>query len=322
MASTDPYHYPAELLDLLIETIPHLVRSKIAVLDFFRSCGVQEQMLADLRLQVETNRDAISKFAIARTTINRLNQSGDASLGPRREVVRRVCEYEEFSTCWPEDVLKAKGLVTDVRRVVNARDSFTRMQQAQEAERHERLRQRREAAEATLRKREERSRLRQRLATLSSMTDVHGRGIAFERLLNELFALDGMLIRESFTVKHDGAVVEQIDGLIELDGHTYLVEAKWWNKPLAPKETAQHLVRVHNRGDVRGLYISSSGYTPAAISQCEQALASKLVVLAETHELVLLLEQDGNVADWLKAKARAAAVDRLPLFRPSLHTTA
>ncbi|GAA4507051.1 restriction endonuclease [Actinoallomurus oryzae] len=320
--SNDPFHYPSELLGLLIDTIPRLVRSKLDVLDFFRSAGVPEPMTADLRRQVAADRGSISKYAIARTVLNRLNQDGDRSLGPRREVVRRVCEFEAFSTCWSEDQLTAKGLVADVRSLVNTKDSFTRMRQEQERERAERLWQQREAAEALQRQRAEREALRQRLAGLASMTNAHQRGIAFEKLLNELFALDGLRVRESFTVKEDGEVVEQIDGLIELAGQQYLVEAKWWNAPLGPGVTAQHLVRVHNRADVRGLYISASGYTHGAISQCVEALASKVVVLAEIHELLFLLEQQGNIADWLAAKARAAAVDRVPLFRPSVQAAA
>jgi restriction endonuclease Mrr len=317
--SDDPYHYPAELLDLLIDTIPRLIRSKAGVLDFFTGAGVPDSMTADLRTRLRTNPDAVNKFAIARTVLNRINQGGDRTLRVRREVLKRVCEYEDFSTCWPEDRLKAQGLVASVRKTVNAKDSFTRMRQEQERERSERLRQRREVVEAEQRRRAERQALRSRLASLSSMENPQQRGLAFEKLLNDLFALDGFLVRESFTLKHgDQGVVEQIDGLIELDGQSYLVEAKWWGKPLGTRDTAQHLVRVHNRADVRGLFISTSGFTPGAIKQYADALATKVVVLAETPELLFLLEQEGNLADWLRAKSRAATVDRVPLFRPSL----
>lgn len=37
------YHYPPELLDLLVDTIPRLTRSKPEVLDFFRGAGVKER---------------------------------------------------------------------------------------------------------------------------------------------------------------------------------------------------------------------------------------------------------------------------------------
>jgi hypothetical protein len=44
------------------------------------------------------------------------------------------------------------------------------------------------------------------------MENAQQRGIVFERLLNDLFALDGLLVRESFTLKREGdGIVEQID---------------------------------------------------------------------------------------------------------------
>jgi len=43
------YHYPPELLDLMVDTIPRLTRSKPGVLDFLRGAGVKESHLADLR---------------------------------------------------------------------------------------------------------------------------------------------------------------------------------------------------------------------------------------------------------------------------------
>ena len=46
------YHYPPELLELLIDAIPALFRSKQAVLDFFAGSGVSIQMLSDWRLKL------------------------------------------------------------------------------------------------------------------------------------------------------------------------------------------------------------------------------------------------------------------------------
>lgn len=151
------------------------------------------------------------------------------------------------------------------------------------------------------------------------MDNPQQRGIVFEKLLGDLFTLDGLLVRESFTLRYgDDGIVEQIDDVVALDGQDYLVEVKWWSKPLGPGDTAQHLVRVYDRADVHGLFISTLGYTPAAIKQCTDALGTKVVVLAEMPELLFLLEQDGNLADWLRAKTRAAKIDRVPLFRASL----
>ncbi len=130
---SDPYHYPPELYALLTDTIPRLCRSKPDLINFFRGAGVEEAMLADLKSRIATDRNSINKFDITRTVLTRLNEGADRTLAQRREVLRRVVEFEEFSTCWPEDQLKAKGLVAEIRRVINVKDSFTRMQQEPEA---------------------------------------------------------------------------------------------------------------------------------------------------------------------------------------------
>ena len=128
------YHYPSELMSLLVDTIPLLFRSKTDVLLFFRSAGVSPEFTADLADRVKIDRDGVSKYEIVRTVLARLNDKGDAALRERREVIKRVVEFEDFSTCWPNDQLKAKGLVAEIRRVVNVKDSFTRMQNERESE--------------------------------------------------------------------------------------------------------------------------------------------------------------------------------------------
>src|SRR5712692_1980458 len=105
----EAYHYPPELLELLVETIPRLCPSKPSVLAFLRGAGVQHDVLRDLAQQVAKDRSKITKFAIVRAVLTRLNESGDARLRERREIVKRVVEFEDFSTCWPADQLKATG---------------------------------------------------------------------------------------------------------------------------------------------------------------------------------------------------------------------
>lgn len=156
--------------------------------------------------------------------------------------------------------------------------------------------------------------------------DEHRRGKALEAVLNQLFKAGGILVRDAFTLRANGAgVVEQIDGVIELDGHLYLVEVKWWQKPLGPGDVAQHLVRVFGRGDVRGLFVSYSGYTPAAVESCREALRDKVVALALLQEFVTLLERDedldGSLSAFLQAKAHAAQLEKNPLHEPLKRVT-
>ena len=133
------HHYPPEILSLLVDTIPLLCRSKNDVLVFFKGAGVPEGITADFRQKLATDRSSVNKYEIVREVLVRLNDKGESSLRERREVLKRVVEFEDFSTCWPNDQLKAKGLVGEIRRVVDVKDSFGRMRQEQEAERKKRL---------------------------------------------------------------------------------------------------------------------------------------------------------------------------------------
>ncbi|MFC5664434.1 hypothetical protein ACFP3U_15745 [Kitasatospora misakiensis] len=49
-----------------------------------------------------------------------------------------------------------------------------------------------------------------------------------------------------------------------------------------------------------------------AVAECERFLALKVMVLGELRELVLLLEREESLADWLRQKTRNAKLDRRP----------
>lgn len=311
------FHYPPELTQLLIQTIPLLCPSKPDVLLFFKGAGVSESVTRDLAARVAKDRNSVNKYEMARTVIDRLNAKGEATLRERREILKRVTEFEDFSTCWPTDQLKAKGLVGEISRVINVKDSFTRMKQAQEEERAKR------AAEQGKKEKKEADRkaaiasLRSELGSLFGETDAHKRGKALERVLNKLFKADGVSVREGFVLRVDGAgVVEQVDGVIELGGDLYLVEVKWWKDALGPGDVAQHLVRVFNRGHARGVFISASGYTPAAILSCKESLTRAVFVLCALEEFVMLLEEERDLREFLKRKIDAAILDKNPYHQP------
>ncbi len=153
-------HYPPELKKRLIDTIPLLCRSKPDVVSFLRGCGVPEAMLAGVARQVAINPKSISKYQIVRPVLDQLNdqyrQGNDRALGPLREITRRVIEFESFAACWPDDQLKAKGLVAEIRDMVGVKDAFTRMDQERDRKRAARLAESNARAEQVRRRREQR----------------------------------------------------------------------------------------------------------------------------------------------------------------------
>jgi len=182
------FHYPPELTQLLINTIPLLCPAKRDVLTFFRGSGVGDSVLSDLEDQLRKDRNSINKYEIVRTVLERLNAKGEPALRERREILRRVTEFEDFSTCSPNDQLKAKGLVGEISRVVGVKDSFTRMKHAQEEERKARLAEHQDKVRAAAERRTTLASLRSDLGRLFGETDPVKRGKALEGILNRLFA--------------------------------------------------------------------------------------------------------------------------------------
>lgn len=312
------FHYPPELMNLLIDTIPLLCRSKKDTVLLFKGAGVSDGVTGDLWTKVHTDRESINKFEIVRTVLTRLNERGESALRERREVLKRVIEFEDFSTCWPNDQLKAKGLVGEIRRVVNVKDSFTRMNEERNRERQQHIAIQEYEIRAAQQRKQTIAQLKDRLFALFGETDAKKRGAALESVLNGLFQACRISVRQAFTLTGDSGegIVEQIDGVIELENHLYFVEMKWWKDPIGVPEISQHLVRIYHRPESRAIIISASNFTAPAVSTCREALVKgKVVTLCTLEELVMLLDRQGDLTDFLRRKVEAAIVDKNP-FHP------
>jgi hypothetical protein len=311
----ESYHYPPDLLNLLIDTIPLLSRSKNDVLVFFRGAGVTESMFSDLSTRVRTDRTNVNKFEITRSILQRVNEQGDSALRCRREIIKRVVEFEDFSTCWASDQLKAKGLVSEIRHVVNVKDSFTRISQERAREREAKVAAAREKTAKVLERNERLEAIKKDLYGLFAMiSEPQKRGKHLEKVLNELFRAHDILVKEDFRRRSpDGPhIIEQIDGVVVLDGNIYFVEMKWVSEPVGVALVAPHLVRLFGRAEARGIFISSDGYTDTAIAQCKEALTQKVIILSTLQEIVFCLDRGDDFSDFLRKKISEVVLTKNP----------
>jgi hypothetical protein len=311
------FHYPPELMNLLIDVIPLLNRSKKDVFLFFRGAGVSEVLMDGPHQEWKRDQKTITKYEIVRQVLTKLNEKGEGCLRERREVLKRVVEFENFSVCWETDKLKAKGLIAEIRDVVNVKDSFTRMRQEREREHKQRIDD--EEAEKTVlqQKLETIEKVKQDLFGLFSLKDPPKRGKKLESILNRLFKVFDIGLREAFalTGSEGEGVVEQIDGVVDIDGHLYFVEMKWWDTPLGVPEISQHLVRVYSRAEGRAIIISASDFTAPAVNICKEALHQKVVVLCTLEEIIKLLECRSDLKDFFRKKAQSAIINKNPFYR-------
>ena len=313
MAET--FHYPPHVFDLLVETVARLNRAKKGVVLFLRGAGVADDDLAEVDRTVRLNPASINKFEIVRNVLTKVNGRADSGLRPRREIIKRVVEFENFETCWPEDQLKAKGLVASVREAVNAKDSFTRMAQERDTEREKVQARQQEVHSVAATKRAKIEDVSNRLFALFGMDDrPQERGKLLEAVLNDLFKAYGILVREDFRRKaaDSNVVLEQIDGVIELNGTIHLVEMKWLNAPVGMGEFSPHLSRLFMRPNAHGIFIATNGYTASVIAECTNALSMKTIFLCSLEEFVMLLQRQDDLIEFLKKKSQAAIVDKKP----------
>jgi restriction endonuclease Mrr len=313
------FHYPPELFSLLVDVIPLLNRSKQDVLTFFRGAGVSHDMTSDIAARLKAAPKDVNKYEMVRAVLERLNTKGEAALRERREVLRRVVEFSNFDTCWPDDQLKAKGLVASIREVVNQKDAFTRMNNAREEERRARLAEAHRAAAEKRARTERIEAAKQELYSLFGMVvTAQDRGRKLEAAMNNLFQAYGVLVRKAFHLVGDAGegIVEQIDGIIELGGVLYFVEMKWYRNPVGKPEISEHLVRLMSRAEVRGIFISASDYTEPAIHTVREFLQHKVLILSTLQEIVRLLEQQDDLEEFMTKKVQAAQIHKNPYFQP------
>lgn len=74
------YHYPPEILSLLVDTIPLLCRSKNDVLLFFKGGGVPATITADLHHKLAAYRGSVNKYEMVRDVLVRLNDKRGTKL--------------------------------------------------------------------------------------------------------------------------------------------------------------------------------------------------------------------------------------------------
>lgn len=128
------------------------------------------------------------------------------------------------------------------------------------------------------------------------------RGLAYERFLRDLFEFSKLEPREPFTLRG-----EQIDGSFQLDGATYLLEAKWQNEPIGNRELMSFHGQVRSKSQwTRGLFISHSGYTAEGLDAFGRGNPVQVICM-NGEELWQLLSQSLDLTTALIDKARRAA---------------
>lgn len=124
-------------------------------------------------------------------------------------------------------------------------------------------------------------------------------GLNLEKLLEELFELYALDPRSSFRVQG-----EQIDGSFQLDGETYLVEAKWLSQPVSEEPLLVFRGKLEGKSAwTRGVFIALNGFSDLALQAITRG-KQPTFFLMEGYDLTMVLEGQCRLDDLLRAKVR------------------
>jgi restriction system protein len=91
-----------------------------------------------------------------------------------------------------------------------------------------------------------------------------------------------------------------------------------YKEPVGVSEISQHIVRVMGRAGAHGIVISASDFSEPAVQIARDFLQQKILVLGTLAELVHVLEQKAELAEYWEKKIHAAQLYKNPASIRSL----
>jgi hypothetical protein len=135
------------------------------------------------------------------------------------------------------------------------------------------------------------------------------RGVVFEKFLSRFFDAWGLEARGSF--RNRG---EEIDGSFVHAGATYLLEAKWQDRPVNAQTLHGFQGKVAERPEwTRGLFISYGGFS----NEAPHAFTSRRIILMDGTDIIQMLLRPLSLVDVISAKLRHASERKDPYGKVS-----
>lgn len=295
--------YSPAVLDSLVESLRTIYWYKPDLRSFLTRAGVPAEILAALPWD-----DGTYKRAIARQLVDRLASEPALGMPTLNRVIDAVVEMDErlpHLVRLEDGKRKADEARASIHALKDLLGRETLVERAERARREARTEADR-TRDLRLQRQKDLKALNERFLVLSMDPDTavgkRKRGIQFQELLRDLFALHDMDPRGSLA--RPG---EQIDGSVTLDGAFIVVEAKWEVKPIEPKDVRDFHGKIQTKLDnTLGLFVSMSGFTQNAID--EAARTGRIyAILMDGTDVAQVFHGLVDLTEMLRRKLRHAA---------------
>lgn len=291
---SDPFHFQPDLFNLLVEAIPRINKTKKDLLAFFKNVGAPVVLLNEYYVIVNSNPQQIGKKDITRRILEILNSNNSNEyLGIRRSLLQRVVDFTAFETCYPNAIDAAKARISEIKQLVQIKDSVTKQVQFIESERSEKIKEREHKAKLISQSKDRFELISNDFNKLFTISNPQQRGKELENVLNSLFSFYKISIKEAFCIADGdtGKIYEQIDGVVEINNYLTLIEMKWEQSPIGADKVGRFMGRLIGRHNVDGIIISYSSFTDTAIPTAKDGLAYKTIVLSNLQDIMEVIIQ-------------------------------
>jgi tetratricopeptide (TPR) repeat protein len=159
--------------------------------------------------------------------------------------------------------------------------------------------------------------LYQNYQRLKTLENPQSRGYKLEKLVNRLFK---MSLGNSYSSYRTSSKVFkspdiQIDAAFSFfDRDFYRVETKWTSKPVTPNDIILFREKI-DVIDVKGLFISISGFTPEAIHKAYELRKERQILLMDGDELDYILQGSPSFDEAIRLKQIYFAKDSNPFHK-------
>lgn len=135
------------------------------------------------------------------------------------------------------------------------------------------------------------------------------RGRQFQKLLARVLGEQGWRQKEGVRTSH-----EEMDVIIHREREYYLIECKWEKAPIEAKVIREFYGKLSNRTDVRGVVFSLSGFTEGAVTQVQEYINDKVILLFGKEDVEKVIRQAVSFDALLSEKYDEVVTRRKVIF--------
>jgi hypothetical protein len=123
------------------------------------------------------------------------------------------------------------------------------------------------------------------------------RGLEFQKLFAELVEQQGWAHEESVRTSH-----EEMDVVINQKHEYYIVECKWWRRPVSAAVIRELYGKLRGRALTNGIVVSMSGFSSGAVEQSREYASDRVILLFGPEDVGALVHDQVLLTDMLDEK--------------------